>query len=411
LRETNWTELDMSQLFKSIADWLLTRALEDADLTETVQLLTRRLIDGGIPISRLVVGRTQLHPLIVGYDLRWDSKSGRTNLYTVPHGLLSQEEVRKTPFGSLMARETNHLRADLTKPEDVAKFEIFEQLRDSGVSDYAAWTKAFLSKTNVLGKDARGRMPGMSLSVCTNRHSGFSDSDIAGFERILVPIFLCTRVSTERYLARELLETYLGRNTGNKVLTGQSSRGDGETIECVLFYSDMRGSSVLSQQLEQDEYLATLNRYFDCVAGAVLDHGGEVLKFIGDGILAIFPINKDQRPAEAMCAAALAAAQEAYARAARLEEPPQFGTALHVGKVVYGNVGTATRLDYTATGAAVALTCRCEAITKTLDNSIVSTKEFNALSPSGGVSLGAHEITGFDDPEELFGWPVVNEAN
>jgi adenylate cyclase len=159
LRETNWTELDMSQLFKSIADWLLTRALEDADLTETVQLLTRRLIDGGIPISRLVVGRTQLHPLIAGYDLRWDSKSGRTNLYTVPHGLLSQEEVRKTPFGSLMARETNHLRADLTKPEDVAKFEIFEQLRDGGVSDYAAWTKAFLSKTNVLGKDARGRMP------------------------------------------------------------------------------------------------------------------------------------------------------------------------------------------------------------------------------------------------------------
>jgi adenylate cyclase len=333
LRETNWTELDMSQLFDSIADWLLIRALEDADLTETVQLLTRRLIDGGIPISRLVVGRVQLHPLISGYDLRWDFKSGRTDLHTVPRGVLSQEDVRKTPFGYIMAREINHLRADLTKPEDVAKFEIFEQLRDDGVSDYAAWTKAFSSETYDLGGDDWS-MPGMSLSVCTNRHSGFSDSDIAGFERILVPIFLCTRVSTERYLARELLETYLGRNTGNKVLTGQSSRGDGETIECVLFYSDMRGSSVLSQQLEQDEYLATLNRYFDCVAGAVLDHGGEVLKFIGDGILAIFPINKDQRRAEAMCAAALAAAQEAYARAARLEEPPQFGTALHVGKVV-----------------------------------------------------------------------------
>ncbi|NKB53974.1 MAG: hypothetical protein GKR97_17465 [Rhizobiaceae bacterium] len=397
----------MSQIFESIADWLLTRALEDADLIETIQFLTKRLVEGGIPISRFVAGRAQLHPLIAAYDVRWDAKSGRVEITTVPRESFSLEAIRKTPFGSMDASRTQHIRANLTKPEDVAKFELFEQLRESGVTDYAAWTKEFFAESFEL-RQGGTYTPGMTLSVCTNRHSGFSESDIAGFESIKVPIFLCARMFTERYLARELLETYLGRNTGNRVLTGQSARGDGETIECVLFYSDMRGSSALSQQLDQDEYLATLNRYYDCAAGAVQDHGGEVLKFVGDGILAIFPIIEDQRPAPAMCTAALAAAQDAYARAARLEEPPLFGTALHVGKVVYGNVGTANRLDYTATGAAVALTCRCEATTKKLNSSIVSTKEFNTICTTNGTPLEAHEIEGFDDPIELFGWPVEN---
>lgn len=245
------------------------------------------------------------------------------------------------------------------------------------------------------------------MSVCTKRFSGFSDSDIEGFERLLVPLFLSVRMSTERFLARTLLETYLGRNTGNLVLSGQSARGDGETIKCAIFYSDMRNSSQLSQQLHRDDYLAAVNRYFDCTAGAVQDHGGEVLKFVGDGVLAIFPIVPELRPVEAMCAAALSSARESFIRAARLEDAPRFGIAIHVGEIVYGNVGTEDRLDYTATGSAVALVCRCEGLTRTLGAAVIATSQFNALCPEQGTPLGAHEIRGFDTPLELVGYDAV----
>ena len=166
----------------------------------------------------------------------------------------------------------------------------------------------------------------------------------------------------------------------------------------------MRGSSALSQRLNETDYAEALNRYFDCVAGAVLDHGGEVLKFVGDGVLAIFPIVDGLRPASDMCAAALSAAKDAFARAAKLDDPQKFGVALHVGNVVYGNVGTTGRLDYTATGPAVALTCRSESFTRLLATPIVSTGEFAGACPSNGRSLGEQKMRGFDQPVELFGW-------
>lgn len=392
----------VTTVFDVTAEWLLVRALNDDDLRETVKMLTCRLIDGGIPISRLVLGRSQIHPLVSVYDLQWDAETGDVSTFTIPRDQIDFDMVKNTPFGSFHAAKTE-IRADLTNPEDVARFEIFSKLRDQGATDYAAWTRGFDHK-GALPVDPQEIQPGSSLSVCTNRNGGFSDAEISGFEKLLTPLFLCVRMSLERYLARELLETYLGRSAGRRVYSGESTRGDVETITCVLFYSDMRGSSALSQRLSETNYIAALNGYFDCVAGAVLDHGGEVLKFVGDGVLAIFPIVEDLHPASDMCAAALSAAKDAFARAAKLDDPREFGVALHVGNVVYGNVGTTGRLDYTATGPAVALTCRSEPFTRSLATPIVSTAEFAAACPAEGRSLGAQDMRGFDQPVELFGW-------
>lgn len=390
----------MAGIFESIADWLLGRALEDADLRETVQLFARRLVDGGVPISRIVVGRFILHPVIGLYDLKWEAKVDTVDVMTVPRALITDDMFSSSPFGKFVLQDVSHARADLTNPDDVAQYDLFAEFARDHNTDYAAWSHGF-GKQVGQGFGGFGFAPGMAVSFCTKRFSGFSDSDIKGIERLLVPFFLCVRMSTERFLARTLLETYLGRNTGNLVLSGQSARGDGETIKCVILYSDMRNSSLLSQQLERDDYLAAVNRYFDCAAGAVQDHGGEVLKFVGDGVLAIFPIVPELRPVEAMCAAALSSAREAFVRAGRLEDAPGFGIAIHVGEIVYGNVGTEDRLDYTATGSAVALVCRCEGLTRTLGVDVIATAEFGAQCPEDGKPLGAHEIRGFDMPVEL----------
>lgn len=187
------------------------------------------------------------------------------------------------------------------------------------------------------------------------------------------------------------------------MLTGQTARGDGTELQCALLYSDMRNSLELAQGQAGREYLQLLNSYFDCTAGSVLDHGGEVLKFIGDGILAISPFEDDERPSRNMCRTALAAARDAFHRAH--DQPGvQFGVSLCVGRILYGNVGTERRLDFTATGASVGLASRCEEYCKILDVDIVATKEFVELAEISARDLGSHVIRGFPDPIQLFGY-------
>ena len=171
----------------------------------------------------------------------------------------------------------------------------------------------------------------------------------------------------------------------------------------------------LSQELDTQTYLDTVNAYFDCVATAITEHGGEVLKFSGDGVLAIFPFEDIKRPRPNMCAAALASAQEAFARAEHANKtrsnnglpPIQFGVGLHVGTVIYGNVGTTRRLDFTATGPAVGLASRCEAMTRMLDTPLLATGEFADLCPTKGTQKGKHRLRGFNDPVDLVAYPLA----
>lgn len=394
----------MSDIFDRIADWVTDQALEGAELEDTVAQLVDRLIKLGMPLSRFVIGRTMLHPVIGVYDLTWTSTSNRVDATTIAREqVIAMIEGPDTPFVELAMGRESHIRADLTQASERARFVVFDKLAAAGAADYAAWPHLTDEHPH---KTFEGHRLGSVVAICTNRLTGFTDAEITGFERILKPLFLHARLSTEAYLARVLLETYLGPGTGQKVLSGQSARGMGETIDCVLFFSDMRGSTRLSQELDQDSYFAAVNQYFDCVAGAVKDHGGEVLKFVGDGVLAIFPIDADLRPVEAMCNAALSSARDAHARAKACENGPEFGVALHVGQVVYGNVGTHDRLDYTATGLAVAVACRCEALTRALDTPIIATSDFASICSDNGNALGKQPLRGLDAPIDLFGYAL-----
>ena len=403
----------MADLFDNITDWLLNQALGDDDISLTLSGLAMRMKDGGIPIARICLGRSMLHPVIGLIDMQWSSDTGQVQLQTIPRTSLTPETLEGSPFGDITLGRADRIVANLKDPDDIKRYEIFQQLASDGITGYVAFVRRFGREQAIFADDVM-KFRGANVSFATRSFSGFSQSDIDGLERLVSALCVCTRVDIDRFLLKEMLETYLGRISGQQVLDGQVGRGEGQQIDCAIFYSDLCGSVALSQQLDTRTYLDTVNAYFDCTVNAISDHGGEVLKLIGDGVLAIFPFDDKIRPRENMCAAALASAREAFARASHvnksraLDKLPdiEFGVALHVGKVIYGNVGTEKRLDFTATGPAVGLAARIEALTREFNVPLLATKDFSNYCPEESIAMPAQLIKDFADPVELVRYEI-----
>lgn len=215
----------------------------------------------------------------------------------------------------------------------------------------------------------------------------------------------------------DILRTYLGERSSERVLAGRTKPGDGERIHAVIWLCDLRESTQLSESLPMEEFLRALNTFFDCTAAAVLEHGGEVLSYVGDAIFAIFPIGGTEKPLdkactrrEGSCAAALAAARDARSRvdalnrrrSAKGEPPFEFGIALHVGDVIYGNLGIAQRMQFTVIGAAANEAARLADKCKDLDRWVLVSSAFPRCFPGEMVSLGQHRLRGIDAPQEIF---------
>jgi adenylate cyclase len=248
-------------------------------------------------------------------------------------------------------------------------------------------------------------MEGALGAFSTRRFGGFTDMEAGYLESLASVLGLVIKVKTTQLLADTVMGTYLGAYSGDQVLRGSIARGDGRPIDCVLWYCDLRGSTALAERMELQDYLNTLDDYFDCTAGSVLDHGGEVLKFIGDAVMAIFPIDAAERPLVDMCRAALNTATDALRRVEKMNEKrrgsgqPQirFGVAMHVGDVMYGNVGTERRLDFTVIGPAVNQATRLEGLCKRLDKPVIASADFAQACPVDLVALGEHEVAGLAD--------------
>jgi len=218
-------------------------------------------------------------------------------------------------------------------------------------------------------------------------------------------------------LAKDLLKTYLGKRTGERVLAGQTKRGEGDRIHAVIWLCDMRDSTRLSESMPVEEFFRALNEFFDCTAGAALDHGGEILSYIGDAVFAIFAIAEAARPLgeacfleEGACAAALEAARDARSRIDSLNErrvaggkpPLEFGLALHAGDVIYGNLGVPQRMQFTVIGAAANEAARLAGMCRDLKQWILLSSAFPRCFPGQMVSLGHHVIRGMNAPQEIF---------
>ena len=411
--------MNQSPLFRGICDWLLDCALHESELTDTVRDLGRKLVEGGLPIFRINVGGLLLHPVLGALDLTWDSTSDACRSQMVPRAAANTAEFQNAPFYHLIKNNIPFERHRLDDPDVGKKYPLFESLVGAGVTDYFALYETYGRTRTFDWAGLPAGVEGATVSFSTRRIGGFTDQEIANLKSLSVSLALAVKTSSEQSLATALLETYLGKISGGNVLAGLVERGDGRVIECALWYSDLRGSTSMAAELEIETYFGAINDYFDCTAGAVLDHGGEVLKFIGDAVMAIFPFEEARRPASDMCNAALMTARESLSRAAlkntsRVDQGLariEFGVGLHAGKVMYGNVGTERRLDMTVTGPAANEVERLESLCKRLRVPVIASQQFKAIYRDELVPLGLQDAAGIDGGLEAFTLPEFEVAS
>lgn len=393
-------------LVDAVADWLMAQALGEHDTAEVVGGCCDRLLAAGIPLWRAMVAFRTLHPLFASSTLVWrrDGRKGTVERQELPHGESGTSEAwRASPQHHMLETGIEFLRRRLTGERALVDFPVCRELRDAGGTDYVAYMLAFE------GVGSRPYAQGVVGSWTTDRPAGFADAEVRSLARIERRLGVALKMQIKDRIAHDVLAAYLGRDAGRRVLDGLIKRGDGETIHAVIWYSDMRESTRLADVMPAEAFLATLNAYFECTAGAVLAHGGEVLRFVGDAVLAIFPIREPEATADA-CRRALAAAREAERRlgecnderAARGLGELDFGLALHLGDVMFGNIGVPERLEFTVVGAAVNEAARLEGLTKVTGRRVLASGELARRLPGECEALGVHALRGVGDGVAVF---------
>ena len=374
-------------------DWLLGPRAPGRTPEEAFGDLCRALRERGIAIYRVGLFVRTLHPNVAGRAYFWREDRDQVEVDSADHSWFATEDHLKSPIHAVwtMNAETRRRLADPACPMD---YPVLADLRAEGATDYVAVPLRFLSGEIHVA------------SFASRRPGGFRDAELAALRTVL-PYF--TRV-VEIYglmrKARNILDAYLGPNAGAKVLAGQIKRGDGEDIHAVIWFCDLRDSTALADSMSRRDFLSILNEYFECTLEPVLQRKGEVLRFIGDAALAIFPI--DGRPREA-CAAAVEAAREALARMEKANKkrplPLRFGIGLHLGELTYGNIGTPGRIEFTVIGAAANEAARIESLCKQLEVELLVSEHVARVLPIRWRSMGSHTLRGVGDKIELFTLP------
>jgi len=381
-----------------VIDWLLHKGRLLGTPQAVVGELCARLREAGMPLDRVGFFFWTLHPQYFGVAMFWDGREVK-----VAHGtrdLISSDTYRKSPAAAIRNGE-RAIRRQLERADCPLDWPVLEELKAEGVTDYVMVEVVF-------GNGSRN-----SVSLATRKHGGFSDHDISEVQQLLHVFALAMENFIHRDMARTLLETYLGRISGGRVLDGQVQRGDGDEIDAVIWFSDLRDSTPLSAKLGERPFLELLNDYYETTAGAVLKHGGEVLRFIGDASLAVFPVTNGGETRRGACARAIQAARAARERGLAANErragaglqPFAFGVGLHLGRVLYGNIGTPERLEFSVIGSAANETARIEALCKTTQRDVVLSREVMTELGERWPSLGEFDLRGVARPVEVFGLP------
>ena len=379
-----------------VIDWMLREGRHHTRMREFGDEMCRRIVAAGIPLWRAFCGVRTLHPLIAATAYVWYRDEPGASRLIVTYETQTKDFYRNSP--PIAVQESGKpMRRRLEEPDCPLDYAILKEFKDKGGTDYLALPMPF----------SNGQIN--SVTWATDRPGGFSDEDVAGLADISEMLAVIVELQSSRRISRILVNTYVGKRAGGHVLTGSITRGGGETIEAVIWLSDLRGFTALTENLPQGDLIDLLNDYMEIVHGAVTEAGGEVLKFIGDAVLAIFELD-GERDAAACCAAALDAAAAARAatddknavRSAAGKPEFRYGVGLHLGAVMYGNIGAPDRLDFTVIGPAVNHAARIEALGAELGRPLVVSASFAAPAPDGLESLGDYELKGVAQAQEVF---------
>ena len=385
---------DLQRIIATI-DWLVAGARSAAKSEDVLAELCSKLVDAGLPLDRVAVFVRTLHPLLMGRSFVW-RPGAAVVVSEAAYAVLDGDEFLDSPVATIY-RDGKKIRRHLADPNCPDDFSLLATLRTEGITDYLALPLLFTnSEIHV-------------ATFATQRSGGFSEQQIAVLERLASPLSRVAEVRALRATAISLLNAYVGRDAGERILSGRIQRGVSEKIRAAIWLSDMRGFTRRADSQPAEALLDLLNQFFDRIVAPIEAEGGEVLKFMGDGVLAIFHI-ADPAMESAACAHALRAALTAEANVDALSdeivasggEPLRFGVALHVGEALYGNIGAGARLDFTCIGPAVNMTARLEKIAAREGRVIVASSDFAAEAPERFEAIGQFELAGFREPQRVF---------
>ena len=372
-----------------LIDWMVDGARPSANAHEIISGICKGLVKAGVPINRFALFIYTLHPNMIGWRFTWTPEKG-VERSEGPIGLFSTEQYTANPLPTVIARQMS-IRRRLADPRTPHDYKIVEELIADGFTDYLVQPIIYTTgETN-------------AASWSTKAPDGFTDDAALVLERINRPLARITEAFLLRANAASVLSAYVGRNGGDQVLKGKIHRGDGEEIEATILFTDIAGFTQLSNAMAGPEVVAMLNDAFDLMVPAVENHGGEILKFLGDGFFAIFPHDGDGGMAKTADAARAAVAEsEAAVAGAPVGERVSFRSAIHAGRFHYGNIGGANRLDFTAIGRPVNYTARLLAAASTLKLSRVASE---LVAPYLGVPARLAEAVpfkGFSGSQPVF---------
>jgi adenylate cyclase len=383
--------------------WIADAGLSGRRELQLLQGFCERARAAGLPLRRALIGVDTLHPVLEGRIFQWladasaptEAEYGRTN----PGA--SNASWEQSPFFHLYESGVTMLRRRL--PAAAGEFPVLGELSQQGMTDYLAIVNRFGAE------GAIGMMDCTFSSWATDRADGFVDAEIAALELLVPCLALAIKSASIARIAETLVETYLGRDAGHRVLRGHIERGVADKISAVLWFSDLQGFTRITDTAPPEQLIPLLNDYADAIVSAIQFQGGEVLKLIGDGILAIF----DAAAAADACGCALDAATDARRGVAELNQRrkaaglpvTRFYLGLHVGEVFYGNIGSVDRLDFTVVGPAVNEASRIAAMCRALDQDVLLSSAFAEAAGAGRerlVSVGRYALRGVQRPQELY---------
>ncbi|MFI5011564.1 MAG: adenylate/guanylate cyclase domain-containing protein [Hyphomicrobiales bacterium] len=378
-------------------DRLLRKGLEVDDLGTMLEQFSQGLLEKGIPLLTTRIGMPAIDPtssfLVSDWWRRGERPSARTS-----SDLQSTSSYLQSPIHDLLQRNRTGERWKIEDPEIAGRFPIFKELRERGATEYALALLAF--------SGGRTALRGIALTMVTDTPGGFKEGEVEVVTRLLPALGLAAYRIGLLGVATETLGAYLGPFTGNQVLQGMIHRGDSRTISAALLLADLRGFTALVDRIGTNAAMAWLNDYLEAMADPVAEHGGEVLKFLGDGLLAVFPVSAEAGKA---CDAAMDAAKEIRARMKSLNDHrgsselrSDVVVVLHFGEVIYGNIGAAQRLDFTVIGQAVNEASRMEALAKSLGKDILLSESFARRCAHPVDSIGSHTLRGVAGDREIF---------
>ncbi|KRB60640.1 adenylate cyclase [Rhizobium sp. Root708] len=383
-----------------LIDWLIAEGLSVNGIDAILERLVEKLLALGYPLVRVSIAMPSIDPMQRGFAVVW-LRDTALSTEVQGHGEAGQDMFERSPIFYLLSNSLLHGRWRLPESTGTPSFPLFDELASLGATDYLMKLVPFPGET---------ALQGVGISFAVDGADGFTTEQLVAIDRITPALGLvCSRIAAMR-VAIDTLAVYTGTRTSGRILSGETRRGGGDAIYSAILFADLKSFTSLNEAWPPGTIVSWLNESLEAIVNPVEAHGGEVLKFMGDSVLAIFPV--DTADVADACGRALAAAKSGMRateelnqnRIERGDPAIEIDIALHVGEVFYGNVGASRRLDFTAIGSAVNEAARIETLADTVGHSLLASAVFAAQASDGFRPVGTFSLKGVGRPTDVFAW-------